>query len=204
MMNLFLYQFVMMQRRFMSTERLFLVNQLLIATPMITDSFFNRSVIYICEHNEHGAIGVIVNHPLQINIHQVLLRMDIKYCTQRLRQTSVLCGGPIHPERGFVLHPPEGVWDLSLSISDALAITTSKDILQAIATDTGPKTFIFALGYANWIDLQLEQEIADNFWLTCPADIDLLFQVPWHERWQFALNSLGIDSKKLVCYGGLA
>ncbi len=186
------------------TNHFVLTNQFLVAMPALTDPYFSRAVIYVCEHDEKGVIGIMINQPLRVNLSELLLQMGMTIDDEQLQNTSVLCGGPIHPERGFVLHTPNGKWNSSLDMSSKLTITTSKDILRAIATKEGPEQFVFALGYANWSHGQIEQEIRNNFWLTCPANSHILFNVPCDQRWHTTLYLSGIDADKLSCYSGHA
>lgn len=187
----------------------FLTNYFLVAMPTLTDLYFNRSVVYICEHNEKGAVGIVVNQPLQsfkINFSEIM--QTIVGNTSKsmvLTEFPVLCGGPSHPERGFVIHVPGGKWQSSLKMNSEICVTTSKDILQAIAKQQGPEKFIFSLGYANWEAGQLEKEIINNFWLTAiPANTNILFDIPFNKRWLETINSLGVDVNKLVYSSGHA
>lgn len=186
----------------------FLTNHFLVAMPTLTDPYFNRSVVYICEHNEKGAIGIVVNQPLQsfkANLSEILQAIvGNKNELPAATDFPILCGGPIHPGRGFVIHAPGGKWQSSLKMNSEICVTTSKDILQAIAKQQGPKRFIFSLGYANWVAGQIEQEIINNFWLTVPANAKILFDVPFNKRWLEAMNTLGVDVNKLVYSGGHA
>ena len=192
-----------------------LTNYFLIAMPMLIDPYFNRAVIYICEHNEKGAVGIVVNQPLaslKINFSELLqvVPKDDRSVAASASPLGgnysfpILCGGPVHPERGFVIHPPGGVWESTLKMNSEISVTTSKDILQAISTQSGPTQFIFSLGYANWVAGQLEQEIISNLWLMVPASPTILFEVPYSERWSQALGILGVDYGKLVYSGGHA
>jgi putative transcriptional regulator len=186
----------------------FLTNHFLVAMPALTDPYFNRSVVYICEHNEKGAVGIVINQLLQsfrLNISEILQAMVGSENKLSLpADFPILCGGPLHPERGFVIHAPCGKWQSSLKMSSEICVTTSKDILQAIAKQQGPSRFIFSLGYANWVAGQIEQEIINNFWLTVPANASILFDVPFNKRWLESMNYLGVDVNKLVYSGGHA
>lgn len=186
----------------------FLADHFLVAMPILTDPYFNHSVVYICQHDKEGAIGIVVNQPLQsprVNLSE-MLRAIIGRKIEVSIPTGfpILCGGPIHPERGFVIHAPSGEWQSSLKTSGEICVTTSKDILQAIAKQKGPDRFIFSLGYASWLAGQLEREIADGFWLTVPANPSILFDVPFNKRWIEAMHSLGVDVNKLVYNSGHA
>ncbi|OJA00441.1 hypothetical protein BEV13_03610 [Rickettsiella grylli] len=189
----------------------YFTNYFLVAMPILTDAYFNRSVVYICEHTEKGAVGIVINQPLQ-SLHVNLAEIVQEITESNLKSTKttaganfpILCGGPIHPERGFVIHAPSGAWQSSLKMNSEISVTTSKDILLAIAKQQGPEKFIFSLGYANWIAGQMEQEIINNFWLTLPANPNLLFDVPFEQRWFKAMDYLGVDVTKLAYMGGHA
>lgn len=180
----------------------YLTNQFLIAMPMLTDPYFAHAVTYLCEHNENGAIGIVINQPLELQLAEVFKQMEIEVTSPEIGSLPVLCGGPVHPERGFVLHTPNGSWRSSLEMSSEISVTTSRDILQAIAQNQGPKEMIISLGYASWTAGQLEQEIINNFWLTAPANTDILFRLPFNERWHAAIKSIGVDLSKLSDIAG--
>lgn len=170
-------------------------NHFLIAMPNMVDPHFNHSVIYVCEHSSNGAMGFAINLPL-LNIHlgDVLQNMNILTQNQQLSSTPVLAGGPLQQERGFVLHrPSRDQWESSLALTTSLSITTSKDILMAIANHKGPKDMLIALGYAGWEGGQLEKEIIQNAWLCGPADPQILFDVAPENRWRAAGALLGVD-----------
>ena len=166
----------------------------LIAMPTMADPHFSHSVIYICEHSPEGAMGIVVNMPLSIHLGDVLQNMNIKTDDSGLTQTPVLAGGPIQQERGFVIHRGSTEkWESSLALTKSISITTSKDILFAIANHKGPKDLIIALGYAGWDSGQLEREIAQNTWLCGPADPQVLFDIAPENRWRAAGALLGVD-----------
>jgi putative transcriptional regulator len=170
-----------------------LENNLLIAMPTLNDSFFEKTVTYICEHNDKGAMGLIINVPINITLTELLSQLDKEKKTSHILSQQVLSGGPVSQDRGFVLHDPQDGWTSSLALSDDVMITTSKDILMALGTEQAPPNFIVTLGYAGWGPGQLEQEIFDNSWLTIPASGDILFNTPVEQRWQKATDTLGID-----------
>jgi len=172
-----------------------LQNHFLIAMPSLKDTFFERSVIYICEHDEKGAMGIMVNRPIGIEVNELLLQMQLKEEPELITSlgSKVLIGGPVTPERGFVLHTPQTRWSNSQSLTDELMLTTSRDVLSALGSDTAPEQFIVALGYAGWSRDQLEQELAENTWLSIPATAELLFSTEYEDRWQRATESLGFD-----------
>lgn len=166
----------------------------LIAMPSMAEPHFNHSVIYICEHSPEGAMGIVINLPLSIHLGDVLQNMNIKTDDDKIAQTPVLAGGPIQQERGFVIHRASNdKWESSLALTKSISITTSKDILLAIANHKGPKDVIIALGYAGWESGQLEKEIAQNAWLCGPADPQVLFDIPPESRWRAAGALLGVD-----------
>jgi len=175
----------------------FLTNHFLIAMPSLEDPNFARTVTYICEHNEDGAMGIVINKPLDLHLGDVLSHMDLKPKGEQVAQQSVVLGGPVQRERGFVLHQPATDWEATLQITDEIGVTTSRDILAAIAAGDGPEYSLIALGYAGWAPGQLEQEMADNAWLSGPADNEILFELPFQTRWEAAAHLLGIDLNTL-------
>lgn len=171
----------------------YLKNHFLIAMPQLKNSNFNRSVTYICDHNAEGAMGIVINHPMPINLGEVLEQMKITVNAPELTAKPVFFGGPIQRERGFILHRPMGVWHSSVNLTENLVITTSRDILEAMAQNEGPKDAVVFLGYAGWEPGQLEKEMLENVWLSGPADIDILFNMPFHQRRQAAADLIGVD-----------
>ena len=170
-----------------------LTGHFLIAMPSLNDSFFNQAVTYICEHDEAGSFGLIINQQTDINLKQVIKEMKIESDDNYEKDQSIFIGGPVDQGRGFILHRPTGNWSSSLIINNNVALTTSKDILQAIANNEGPEDCLVALGYAGWAAGQLEQEMADNTWLSCPADEQIIFNTPVAERWKAAAKLIGVD-----------
>jgi len=170
-----------------------LTDHFLIAMPSLNDGFFNHTVTYICEHDENGSFGIIINQPTGINLKQILDEMKIDAGENYDAAQPVFLGGPVDQGRGFILHRPTGSWQSSLKVNEDVALTTSKDILQAIARNEGPRDTIIALGYAGWAAGQLEDEMASNTWLSCPADQQIIFNTPVEERWQAAAKLIGID-----------
>ncbi len=171
----------------------YLTNQFLIAMPGLEDPNFFHSVTYICEHNDEGALGLVVNRPLNMQLGEILQHVQLSQAEPEARQIQVHLGGPVQQDRGFVLHEPLGEWDATLKVTDRIGITSSMDILQAIARNEGPEHTLITLGYAGWGAGQLEQEMAENAWLSGPAHPDILFETPDEERWKAAAASLGID-----------
>lgn len=176
----------------MSTATNF-ANQFLIAMPNLADPNFFQSVTLVCDHNDDGALGIVINHLTDIALGDLLEQMSVQCALDEINQFPVFNGGPVQTERGFILHEPLGDWDSTLRISDELGLTTSSDILAQIAEDQGPERALIALGYAGWGPGQLEQEMADNAWLTVPVDLDILFELSPERRWRAAAEKLGID-----------
>lgn len=174
-----------------------LQHHLLIATPIITDPIFGQSVIYICEHSKKGAMGLIINKPIEeLNLDILLDRLEIGIpfsSRANLANTPVLNGGPLSDERGFVLHTPCDHYSSSIQITDDVMVTTSKDILTSLSHERQPDNLLITLGYAGWEQDQLEQEIYDNAWLTVEADYEILYETPPHLRRQKAARKLGFD-----------
>ena len=179
-------------------------SQLLIALPALDDPNFARSVALICQHDDEGAMGVVVNRASEYSLGDVLAQMNLEVRDSALAGQIVLNGGPVHPERGFVLHDGERQWDSTLAIGGGLALTTSRDILEAMAEGEGPAHVVVALGCAGWGAGQLEYELGENSWLTAPADTELLFALPLEQRWQAAGGRLGIDITRVTDYSGHA
>ena len=188
----------------MLPETLPLANQLLIALPSLADPNFSRSVALVCQHDADGAMGLLINRPSEYTLGEVFEQMGIATDDLRLRERQVLAGGPVHPERGFVLHDGERTWDSTLKVVDGLYVTTSRDILEAIAQGDGPQRSTVMLGCAGWGAGQLEQELLDNAWLTVPADERVLFDTALDERWAAAVALVGINPANLASYSGRA
>lgn len=165
--------------------------------PSLVDDNFNHTVTYICEHNENGSFGIVINRITDVTLDEVIHQMDIETTGSMIHEKFIYHGGPVQQERGFILHRPLGEWSSSLKINDQMALTTSRDIIEAIAHDEGPEESIIALGYAGWSPGQLEQELADNTWLNCPADEQIIFDIPVKKRWQAAADLLGVDLQLL-------
>ncbi len=175
-----------------------LSNHFLIAMPALDDPNFLRSVVLICGHNADGAMGVIINHPLNMNMGKVYQQLNMDCTDDERNQQVVINGGPILPEQGFVIHEAASTgWKGTLPLSDELAITTSSDILSALSQGQGPKQSLVALGYAGWDTGQLEQEIADNAWLCVPAKPEIVFDCPMPIRWSSAAKTIGVNLLQL-------
>jgi len=180
-----------------------LTNQLLIAMPDLHDPYFYQSVTLICEHNEHGAMGIVINQPTEIQFKELLSQLEIEYSPQHA-QPSIFLGGPVHEQAGFILHSPEGEWESSIRINEDLCLTSSKDILTAMGVGKGPAKTSLLLGYAGWGAGQLEAEIMSNSWLTAPVTSEILFDIPADKRWSAAAQSIGVDVSKLSSQTGHA
>ena len=182
----------------------FFTDHFLIAAPGLGDPNFLHAVTLICQHGEDGAMGVTVNRASEYRLGDVMAQMEIDPVPAALAAEVVLTGGPVQPDRGFVLHAPGGDWDSSFLVSPRLAVTTSRDILVAMARGDGPRQAVVALGYAGWSAGQLETELAENAWLTVPADPRILFQTPLQDRWSEAARLMGVDMRFMTDYSGHA
>ena len=179
-------------------------NHLLIAMPSMGDPNFEHTVSLICQHDEFGAFGVTINRPLDMTVGELFEQLDIVIDDPYIAGQYALSGGPVQAEQGFVLHNGGRNWDSTLRISDDLALTSSRDILQDIAHDRGPSHFLLLLGCAGWSPGQLEHEIKENAWLTCASSAPILFEMPYQERWRGAARTLGIDLNLLGVMAGHA
>ncbi|HEX4885234.1 MAG TPA: YqgE/AlgH family protein [Casimicrobiaceae bacterium] len=174
-----------------------LTHHFLIAMPSMADPNFAHTLTYVCEHNPDGALGLVVNRPIDMTLSALFEQIEVPLADRKLRETPVMFGGPVQVDRGFVLHRPLGNWQSTLAISDELGLTTSKDILEAVGRGEGPEHIIVSLGYAGWSAGQLEQELAANAWLTVEADAEVLFGNRAEDRLPAAMRLLGIDFSQL-------
>ena len=181
-----------------------LTDHFLIAMPNMTDPNFAGTVVYLCEHNEHGAMGVVVNRPAEVSLGELFDQIDLSLPPGELPGQPVYLGGPVQTDRGFVLHQPLDNWNSTLAVSDDTGLTTSRDILVAVSQGEGPYRMLVTLGYAGWGPGQLERELAENSWLSGPVDFDLLFHTPDDRRWLAAAALLGIDLTLLSSDAGHA
>lgn len=188
----------------MSTQPTPLANQLLVALPALADPNFARTVSLLCQHDAGGAMGVVVNRRSDYSLGEIFAQMGISCDDEALCATPVLAGGPVHRERGFVIHDGARAWDSSLRVADGLHVTTSRDVLEAMARGDGPERAVVALGCAGWGAGQLEAELAENSWLTVPSDAEVLFQLPLEARWQAAAGRIGVDMAHMPDYAGHA
>jgi len=174
-----------------------LVGHLLIAMPSMTDPNFHRTVTYICEHSDQGALGLTINRPLDMQLGDVFEQLDMADVPSDRSAMPILRGGPVQLERGFVLHDSAHKWDSTVAIGRSISVTTSQDILSSMATGSGPKRALVALGYAGWGAGQLEAEILANAWLSVPATPQIIFETPFEDRWEAAANLIGVDLAKI-------
>jgi putative transcriptional regulator len=182
----------------------YLEQQFLIAMPGMEDPNFLRGVTLMCQHNDEGALGITINHPSEFTLKELLSQLNIDCDDEEIGATLVFDGGPVHRERGFVLHDGGPVWDSSMKVGPDIAVTTSRDILEAIARGEGPRRFLVALGYAGWGAGQLEDEMRENAWLNVMSRADIVFDLPPEQRWEQAVASLGIKVGSLQPAGGHA
>lgn len=184
-------------------DQINLTHHFLIAMPQLEDASFARSVVYLCEHSPRGALGLVINKPTDINLKHLFDKVDLPLGRDDLARTPVLQGGPVQTERGFVLHEAvhaeggdanESVYASTMTIPGGLEMTTSKDVLEAMATGSGPRKVLVTLGYSAWGEGQLESELAENSWLTVDADPAVIFDTPVEERYEKALSLLGLQS----------
>lgn len=184
-------------------DQINLTHHFLIAMPGLEDAAFAKSVVYLCEHSPRGALGLVINKPTDINLRNLFDKVDLPLGREELARTPVLQGGPVQTERGFVLHEAvvaeggdgsESVYASTMTIPGGLEMTTSKDVLEAIATGSGPRKLLVTLGYSSWGEGQLESELAENSWLTVGADPAVIFDTPIEERYAKALSLLGLEA----------
>ncbi|MDH5480192.1 MAG: YqgE/AlgH family protein [Nitrosomonas sp.] len=174
-----------------------LTHHFLVAMPAMVDPVFSKTLTYICEHSERGALGIVINRPTDMTLVNLFKQMGIPQKDEQQESVSVLFGGPVQLDCGFVLHQPIGQWESTLSVNQEVGLTTSLDILEAIANSEGPDQMLIALGYAGWAAGQIEQEMAQNAWLSVPASLDVMFGLPLEERLPAAMKLLGIDYSDL-------
>ncbi len=170
-----------------------LTNHFLIAMPAMTDPFFAKSLTYVCEHNDEGAMGIVVNRPISLTLSELFAQINMPLKSAELEDVLVHFGGPVQTDRGFVLHDGAGPYQSTLQVNNKIGLTTSKDILQAVGEGQGPRHMLVTLGYAGWSQGQLEQELAANAWLSVPATEHILFALRAEERLPAAMALLGID-----------
>lgn len=190
-----------------------LTHHFLIAMPGLVDDAFSKSVVYLCEHSDRGALGLVINKPSDINLRALFDKVELPLHRDDLQESPVLQGGPVQTERGFVLHEPvfadadkpaESVYASTMTIPGGLEMTTSKDVLEALSSGAGPRKVLVTLGYSAWGEGQLESEIAENFWLTVAADVGVIFDTPVAQRYDKALALLGLQAWMLLPEAGHA
>ena len=185
-------------------QKINLTQHFLIAMPSMVDPHFAKTLTFICEHNDQGALGIVVNRPIEMNLHTLLEQVSIPLGAEQFKSIPVHFGGPVQVDRGFVLHKPLGQWQSTLAVSPEVGLTTSKDILQAVARGEGPRQLLVTLGYAGWAPGQLEHELAQNAWLTVQARPEVIFDLRAEERLPAAMGLLGIDFASLSDEAGHA
>ena len=185
-------------------EEGYLDGQLLIAMPAMGDPRFSRSVIYLCAHSSEGAMGIVINRPTTLKLGELFEQLEVEDADPQAAADPVLSGGPVGVERGFVLHGPERGYENTLAVSRDIRLTLSRDIIEAIAAGSGPDHTLIALGYAGWAAGQLEQEMLANSWLNVPATPEIVFEMPFAERWDAAARTLGIDISAMSTDAGHA
>ena len=192
----------------MSKHQMALTNQFLIAMPGMADDTFAGAVVYLCEHNDKGALGLVINKPISLTLGNLFEKVDLSLDDEELAARPVFFGGPVQTERGFVLHEPldaeGGHYNATLAVPGGLEMTTSRDVLEALASGAGPKKVLVTLGYSGWAAGQLEEEIGRNGWLTVNAEPGIIFETPVEQRYERALALLGIDPRMLSADAGHA
>lgn len=187
------------------TDATYLNNQFLIAMPSLIDPNFFHTVTFLCQHNEEGALGIVINRPTEMKLRDIFEQIGIETELQTVLNTPIFAGGPVQQDRGFVIHTacPER-WDSSIVVADNIILTSSRDVLYAIADGRGPTHYLIALGYAGWSKGQLEKEIGENAWLNTPSGEQILYHTPVSQRWNAAAGQLGIDINRLTTTAGHA
>ncbi|MGB2815640.1 MAG: YqgE/AlgH family protein [Burkholderiaceae bacterium] len=188
----------------MPSDPMDLKHQFLIAMPAMVDPNFSGSVVYICDHSERGALGLVINRPTELTLETLFDRIDLKLEIAPWKSSPVYFGGPVQTERGFVLHGPAKAYSSTLPITPEVSLTTSRDVLEAVAEGSGPDKMLVTLGYSGWGAGQLESEIAQNAWLTVNAQSDIIFDTPADEKYNAALKLLGFDTLQLSGQAGHA
>ena len=174
-----------------------LTDHFLIAMPAMDDPYFSRTLIYIAEHNDQGALGLIVNRPIDMDLATLFEKIEVPLESPNVGRLPVYFGGPVQTDRGFVLHRPVGNWQSTLVVTSEVGLTSSRDVLQAVGKDGQPGEIMVTLGYSGWSAGQLENELVQNAWLTVPADPRILFELPFEERLPSAMETVGIDFANL-------
>lgn len=181
-----------------------LAGHFIIAMPTLMESYFDQSVTYMCEHDENGAFGIVINHQTNITLNTFLSDIQLPCANSLKPEQKLFIGGPVQQDHGFILHKADNEWESTLKIDDKISLSTSRDILEAIAKDSGPKQHLIALGYAGWAPGQLEQEFLDNAWLSCAADEKIIFSTPVKQRFQAAADIIGVNMSTISNQSGRA
>ncbi len=181
-----------------------LTHHFLIAMPNMADPYFSKSLTYICEHNDQGALGLVVNRPIDMTLQALFERLSMSLSRGPFSDEPIYFGGPVQTDRGFVLHAPAGNWQSTLRVGESIGLTTSKDILEAVGRGEGPQHLLVTLGYAGWSPGQLEHELSKNAWLTVEARDSIIFEMPAEERLPAAMELLGLDFARLQDEAGHA
>jgi putative transcriptional regulator len=181
-----------------------LTNHFLIAMPNMADPHFSRTLTYVCEHSDQGALGIVINRPIDMTLQALFERLSLELDDRGLAAAPIYFGGPVQTDRGFVLHVPAGNWQSTLRVRDAIGLTTSKDILEAVGRGEGPQKILVTLGYAGWSAGQLEHELSQSAWLTVEAKDAIIFDLPAEERLAAAMELLGVDFARLADEAGHA
>jgi putative transcriptional regulator len=190
-----------------------LTNHFLIAMPGLEDAMFSKSVVYVCEHTPRGALGLVINKPADIKMAALFGKVDLPLMRHDLTDNLVFQGGPVQMDRGFVLHesiftpadkPAESLYASTMSIPGGLEMTTSRDVLEALSTGSGPRKVLVSLGYSAWGEGQLETELGENSWLTVDADPAVIFDIPVEQRYDKALALLGLEAWMISSQAGHA
>ena len=187
-----------------SVSSINLTHHFLIAMPSMADPYFAKTLTFVCEHNERGALGIVINRPLDMTLQALFERLSLELQDHGLAHAPIYFGGPVQTDRGFVLHAPAGNWQSTLKVREALGLTTSKDILEAVGRGAGPRKMLVTLGYAGWSAGQLEHELSQNAWLTVEARDGIIFETPAEERLPAAMELLGLDYARLQDAAGHA
>ena len=176
----------------------------LLSMPQLLDPNFSRTVVLLCKHNEDGALGLVVNRPIDMTLKALFERLSLQMADKKSADRPIYFGGPVQTDRGFVLHEPAGNWQSTLRVRDVIGLTTSKDILEAVGRGEGPQRMLVTLGYAGWSPGQLEHELSQNAWLTVEARDGIIFETPAEERLPAAMELLGLDYARLQDEAGHA
>jgi putative transcriptional regulator len=182
----------------------YLNNQYLIAMPSLLDPIFHHTVTFLCQHTKEGALGIVINRAADMRLGEIFKQMNISSASQAATNAPIYAGGPVQQDRGFVIHTACGEWDMTLPVSHDISLTTSRDVIEAIAAGEGPAQYLVALGYAGWGEGQLEKEILSNSWLNTPFAKQIIFDTPVNQRWNAAASQIGININHLTAPAGHA